>query len=131
MLEGGCLFETGDSIEDLRYETHHRVGLRNISLTHQLDSCYINFGINGKKVDICCKAVHYQGVLFIRFYHKLVFSKKKIAAIPCWSNLSQNQQFKDLIIPMNRVNLICKDITGFITVFFWSDLQRYNWFGTT
>ena len=78
MLEGGCLFETGDSIEDLRYETHHRVGLRNISLTHQLDSCYINFGINGKKVDICCKAVHYQGVLFIRFYHKLVFSKKKL-----------------------------------------------------
>ena len=32
--------------------------------------------------------------------------------------MSQNQQFKDLIIPMNRVNLICKDITGFITVFF-------------
>ena len=93
MLEGGCLFETGDSIEDLRYETHHREGLRNISLTHQLDSCYIHFGINGKKDAICCKAVHYQGVLFIRFYHKLVFFPKKIAASPCWSNLSQNQQF--------------------------------------
>ena len=51
-------------------------GLRNISLTHRLDSCYIHFGINGKKDAICCKAVQYQGVLFNRFYHKLVFSKK-------------------------------------------------------
>ena len=66
----------------------------------------------GRKMPFVARLFIIKEFFLLDFTIKLVFFPKKIAASPCWSNLSQNQQFKDLIIWMNRVNLICKDISG-------------------